>query len=571
MSTSRQLCAHYPITIVVLIGAVLLIEILVQLLQYPNFINPDCSYQLITAKQILDGGNPIKDFVFTSQPIWFYLNTVIWCISTVCHVSIQTTWIYSNWLIITLTAVMTGIVVRRARTDRENDWLALGCMFSSFLLLHLSMVFHVGQKELLFMSGYFPLFLMRWQRWQGHSQSPLPAIAGAIFCTIIAFVEPILLAIPLSVEIGFFCAWSRIQGDGESSRIGALKRVFQTPEMSTIGITTAILLLCSLIIPSQQEYYFRWVPLLIEGHQVYFHNWNRLLWLASSDGDIVGSRLLVVLICLTAFVIRGKCSFFIPLLFWTSSAWLIYILDGSGDAHRTIPFVFGFFLIAGIECMLLSKWFLSKIVSNKWISTLSKSGTNRFWLSDLQSRSLLVLTLFGVILLPVLPILIRDSMVTTKVTNPLDKVVSGSTAPGDPVLILGTKSTSSCPTLLNLNRKPGSRFAWSFALDMASYAKLNSKSKYNWALEQSKIVNELVEDIGRLRPKLIAIEASPSTTSRLSGSLYQRLAEQSVFVKALSNYSPAGIRNGYAVWLLRSKDISRAAPTSFLPGLSPIQ
>ncbi len=571
MSKSQQLCANYPIAIVVLVVVVLLTELLLRLLQYPNFVNPDCAYQLVTAKQILEGSQPFSDFVVTSQPIWFYLNTLTWYISSGLNVSVQTTWILLNWLMIFVAAVMSGVVISQARTDRENDWLALGCILSSFLLLHLSLTYHVGQKEVVFMSAYFPFFLVRWQRWQGHSPAAFVAIACALMCTIIVFVEPALILIPLAVEIGFFFTRPRHLANGPPSDKALFKQILHAPEVPTVVLTAVTLFIGSWLIPNQQEYYLRWLPLLVDGHQVYGQSWNRLLWLVASDGELVASRLLVGVICIAAFVLRRRSSFFMPLLLWTISAWLIYIVQGSGDAHRTIPFVFGFFLIAGIECVLLSQALLSKIVANRMIVNLSsKSASGSLLLNDPQKKSFFVLMLFGVILLPVLPLLVRNSMVTTKIISPLDKAVMGSTSPGDRVLILGTTSTSSYPLLLNLNRKPGSRFGWSFALDMVFYARLNSKSDRNWGLEQSKIVNDLVEDIGRLQPKLIAIEALPATIA-LSGSLYERLAHQRLFVRALGNYEPAGICNGYAVWLPRRKSIEPRVPTSNLPDISSIR
>jgi hypothetical protein len=91
-----------------------------------------------------------------------------------------------------------------------------------------------------------------------------------------------------------------------------------------------------------------------------------------------------------------------------------------------------------------------------------------------------------------------------------------NSSPSDTVLIISTGTHPSYPTLLQIGRRPGSRYLWSFPLPML-YRGVNAqatgfpyRSRERAPIEEARFLDELADDIATRRPRVILIPAMPS-------------------------------------------------------------
>lgn len=332
---------RYPLKLLVLPAVILLGLFLQHIIQDPSFLNHDCAFLLHGARLLMDGKKPFVDFVDMVPPLAFYSFIPVWVISKLSAVSIELTWSLICWSTVLISTVAGIMVTRNSTNWRVNDWLSLGPLFVSFLLLNLVFLYHTGQREYLFVVSFFVVFLIRWQRSLGNSINPYIAGMAGFACAFTCFIKPQLLLIVFLLESYWFL-FTLVQFEKQRYKLA------RAPEM-VAGLSTYVAsFLVSFLIPNIDLYYTRWIPLVSKGYASFNPPIENTLLFATNFGQIFGDRLLVSFMLVTALVMIRRTTLLPPLLLWTFGGWLVYLVQGKGWAYHSIPLVAGYFLVSGV-------------------------------------------------------------------------------------------------------------------------------------------------------------------------------------------------------------------------------
>lgn len=583
--------SSYPLILLVVPAAILLGLFMQHIVNNPTFLNHDCAFLLHGARLLMDGKVPFVDFVDMVPPLAFYSFIPIWTVSKLTAISIELTWSITCWCIVLL-ATVAGIMVARNSTNwRVNDWLSLGPLFASFLLLNLVFLYHTGQREYLFVVTFFVLFLIRWQRSLGNSVNSYVAGVAGVACSFTCFVKPQLLIVVVLLEL-YWLLFTVIQFQRQRYMLR------KAPEM-VAGVTTYVLyFLASFFIPNINLYYSRWIPLVTKGYASFNQPVESTLLFATNFGQIYGDRLLVGCVLVTALVMIRRTTLIAPLLLWTFAAWLVYLIQGKGWAYHSIPLVAGYFLVSAVTlsqlAILLLEWssrfvrqlaFLKPCFTNAmwsygvlfqpWKNDVAngvsaeldtcRTETNSEVISEKQVTSrqilsrlaVLVFLLYGTLLLPTSGNLIHDSTASGTVLPVLDGIVESETKPGDSIMVIATNFSAIYPMVVHKDRRQSTRYMWCFNFPMLLW--LQHYKDGVWKVELSRFLHEIEQDIIKTRPRLIAIEA------RCPWPLHQHLFGNKRIESLLADhFDPLGDYNGFAIWKLKPTEVmpdkNRLAP-----------
>jgi hypothetical protein len=570
-----------PVPVQVLIVPLIVIVTMIgySITQSPDAINYDCAFYLLCSKLLLEGKQPFEHFVDLLPPVIFYLSVPPWWISQVTSLPITLVWQLLVLSFIVCSGIVSIFLIRAARSCQPRDWLLLGPLFCSYLLFHFVIGFHFGQREHLFVLAYFPMFILRWLRWNDAVASPspgstepgstetashgtsapilkfIPTVIG-VACGVTAFVKPQFLLIPILVELALLL--SSVINPGSRSHRPQWRDLFLRGELYATAITLFACFCAMFLIPNVQEYFLRWVPFLLKGYSAYNSpSLSDVLTFTSPDGHMLGDRFLALGVCVLALLLCRRSTLSLPLLAWTLAGLIIFIAQGRGWSYQSIPFVWGYFMVAGLSIAMVCEYVLSKIGMlraslrflnfQSWKKTISENAQPLTIVAS--TTALFVFFLWGVSLFPLSTLLVKNSMVTGRTFDTLDGLLESETKPDDPVVILHTTFPHAHQVQLRKRRWPGSRYIWCFPMRMSYYLKDRAESRDLALAEEQKVVAEIVSDIRKSKPKLIVIEAWP--TGRDGWTLYEGLERYRFTEKALADYVPSGWYNNCAVWKLK--------------------
>ncbi|MDZ4835585.1 MAG: hypothetical protein SGJ27_17560 [Candidatus Melainabacteria bacterium] len=518
---------RYPVHILIVTGMALLSLLLVRVLAEPNFLNHDCAFLLHGARLLLDGRQPFNDFVDMVPPLAFYMFVPVWAITAVSGVGVALVWNLLCVAYTALTVVLGIIVVRPTGNMKRSDWLSIGPLFCGFLLFTIASMYHIGQREQLFVLAMWLMLLVRWQRSFANPVNRYIAIAAGIGLAVPCFIKPQFLLIVAVLEAYFWVlAFTRTPQERYSLK--------SAPEVVALIVTILVGFVLSLFIPNIGEYFFHWVPVVAQGYPVFNPDLGIVLSFAMPSGQMMGNRLLVpILSLLSLFMIRRSTLIF-PLLLWTLAGCCVYLLQGKGWAYHALPMVAGYFMLASVT--------VANLVDVVW-QAVAQRQKQLAALSALR-QSVIVFLLFSGVFSSLSVFLMRDSMSSAAVFPTLNDLITRATKPRDNVMILTTNFIGAYPMLVHLDRRQSTRYMWCFPLPMYMFLK-GDKTYAKWDKEIERFYSDIAEDIEKFKPTIIATESNGLW------SIHRAMLETPAVRKALEHYEPVGLVNGYSVWKIK--------------------
>jgi hypothetical protein len=142
--------------------------------------------------------------------------------------------------------------------------------------------------------------------------------------------------------------------------------------------------------------------------------------------------------------------------------------------------------------------------------------------------------------------------------NPLAETVAEYTEEGDAVMFVATNTSAAFPLLVQMNRRPGSRFfvTWPIPLlykgvTAGQSGEFPYRSGSDVTPEEARFLDELAEDVDRNRPRLIVVRQGSRNQACPEGFVLEDYLTAVGFVaQAMGDYLRAPAAGGYEVFVL---------------------
>ena len=545
----------------------LIVEVAIALVLYcvlrPLDISHDAAINLNIGQMLIDGKLPYVDIMDTNPPLVMYLHAIPALVAR--WVPLHVILVYS--LMVLAVAVYSVWAVRRVMAvsgldDSEED---LAILLLSWLVFTLALrvlnVYLFGQREHLLVLAYLPFLVMRWVRWEGGFVRRPMAIVVGVVAAMGACIKPhfVLLAVlPEMYWVVAKRAWRPLV------RIETLAFV-----LTGLLYVTHFLLLPAQV---QEALWNRWLPAMVSHYDAYNVSLRHLL--ASPDIQFACAMILAPFV-LPAFRKSGLGRLAGPMAFMTLGAVFFFVLQHKGWSYHALPASAGAFLLlvlAILHLRRLAPW-SSAILAAAGLATLAflvalghlhwsaapvivgwlviagllplLQGRSVPWTAPVwMSRLLAVLphAVLAVIVARAVAVRVSKGAEYVFEGNPIAAAVARYTSEGDPVLFISTSVEPAYPLLVQMNRRPASRYLWSFMVPMfykGVHPGADGQFPYhvtNTPPEEARYLRELADDIAASRPALIVIVEGPWQASPPGFDLVQYLGKTGFAKTAMKDY-----------------------------------
>lgn len=478
----------------------------------PRWINPDCAVNLYLGDLLLNGQIPYVDFVEINPPLIMYVNTlpalvarVLDCGPILCFQGL----VIAVW-IISILQLRAILFFSSGPFRREEVGIILTAWSFSTICVHLQD--HFGQREHLFLLFYIPFLVMRVLRHQGERyRAPLTILTGALAGIGVSLKPHYLLAAILAEALLLLIR-------------GEFRRALDTENLALSAVVLAYVGHWLLVPAEMREAFFgRWVPLVVDGYAAYdakgllgrwlpmanltwpfdtrWTRWPRILLsagvllaelaclgLAVRSALQPGSRFRLFLISFPALSILGL---------------LLYWVQGKGFPYHRIPIDLPVLMTL---CFLYLE--TSRVDASR---PPSPSRSIRQGLVYAACALLTVLFFARAAIIPPREV----SPAVAELDRGFRRLVEAHSGANDPILAFSTSVAPIFPTILQLDRAPGSRYIWTFPLALFYHVTGDEavSTEYHkpdsMPLEESRFLGELRADVANRKPILVVIPNRP--------------------------------------------------------------
>lgn len=522
-----------PDLLALLLSIVLLSLLFVRILSHPNYIGDNCAMYLDCARMLLQGKTPYVDFIDLNPPMITYFSVLPVLISNALHAPLPPTFLLFVFALVVVSIATATFICLAHRTLFSKQTAPL---ILAFTLANTCLFFPFGERDHLFVLFFFPFFLMRFARWHEPSAEARkePMLAQAIVGLGAALgicLKPQCGLLPLFLEA--YWALSKRQW-----------RPLLGMEMVACAVGGALYAAHFLFVPEsfKESYFHHLLPLMASSYVAYNIPLPWAMRLYSYFGGMIPSMVPVSIICVLAFLLRKYCRLLTPLLIWTAAGYIIYVMQCKGWGYQAITVFTGYMLLAGLVVFQMSGLLF------KLLAMVMENSRLESW-SRMPAPSFIA---FACLFLVVMPFLALDSAHTGKEFVDCSPWIETETKAGDPIMVLSSAVSPVYPALIQLNRTQGSRYIWDAPIVMLEYARRQARGEEALKAidkEEERIVSGLEEDVIKLRPKLIMIEAYPPVGNQQLTLL--NFANRHGLMKHFANYEPLGMCNRFAGWKLR--------------------
>ena len=553
---------------------ILLLEVFLatalHILFHPLEINHDAASLLETGILLVEGKTPYVDFTSTNPPLIMYLNAIPAAVASTLSVHIILVFKLMVLLVSIGSALAILQILLRSGLDLEKPscWsIVVSYSLLSLILLYRPFEYDYGQREHLFVLLYFPFFVGRWIRWEGGRLSRLAAVATGIVAALGAFIKPHFLAIALVVEL-----YGLISNRSRKKLLGL--------EVYAFAVTGLLYAAHFFILPevARNELFGRWLPFVAERYSVY-NNSFKILLDRPSFLPAVTATLPMAFICATCGNKLARIAK--PVAVFTLGATASFLLQHKLWPYHLIPALYGAVLIWTLsvgECF-------DRLRANKgasfaiWLflqAIIVQTATIAYfhkWMAKMPAWGWLILLSAVTVFL-----YLRKTMTTTVVVagvlailvgwapwsnsdplkrNPVAQAIGQHTEEGDPVMFIATSTSAAFPVLVQMNRRPGSRYivTWPIPLFYKGTAGTEDgefpyRRRDELLSEEVRFLSELSEDIETIRPRMILVGQGSQNQACPEGfDLRVYLARTGLMEEILSMYTPARAVHGYDVFV----------------------
>lgn len=468
----------------------------------PMKISPDPAFFVAIGQLILQGKVPYVDLFDVNPPLVFYIHTIPALVARCFPVPVSESFTFFVIACFALSVVISAVILWRRRHHSESFLfcpLLIGFSLATFMFG--TRLNDFGQREHLFVLSLLPFFLIRWLRWTARPVSRIESVVASITLAVTSLLKPHFIFVVLFTELSMFL-------QNVCSK-GKVPIPFRTPETLIIAVTSLAYALYFCVMPSQarQGYFDFIIPAYSLGYDAFTSSTPTLL--AGALLQFKYSVYVCVLSLVGAHVLSGRSTLLMPLAGLTTAGYIIYLWQGNAWINRAMPFFIGGYMLASIEIaiVLYAIGSLAKNASRiahrciataiglllacaigyeRWIQMLISDDPQPFQLSRIGLKG--ACAHFGL--------------------KSVAETILQETTDSDTILFISPYIDPGYPTLLQLNRRPASRYLHGMLIPVLLFgAKSADDTKKVFAQQMmEKVTNDYCEDIKQNRPKLIFVQ-----------------------------------------------------------------
>lgn len=488
----------------------------------PMRINHDCAYVLQCSKILVDGGLPYVDFIDINPPLIFYMNMAPVVVAQTAGITLPQAFSLFVTLQLAASALLLFYLFRLEELNLKAP--ARFALLLAWILCSLFVYAtgDYGQRDHLVMLMVFPFILVRVIRYYGDRVSLLPSLVIGVMTGLGLSLKPNFYFIVLVPEFVALVRTRRI-------------RTLFTPEMYAAIAFSLAYALHFLLLPAlvQTELFGRWMPFFMQYYGTI--NMNLFHHVFMQPLVIAGLIVLAFVVGIGLVIIRqrGMSSLRMEILSAAAiGSFLSYWIQQKGYSYHSVPLKLVFVMLA----LFVSFWLYEEIMHR----------TEEIPLRRFVAVSPTLVVLAGLIALTARAFASNSSYVSYESFAPYRQAISAYSKKDDRVLFLNTILFPAYPTLVQMDRMPGSRYLTIFPI-AGFYYGMHADSAFPYRSrglmnqEELRFLCELEADIDRFKPSLIFIHAGETSSAMPEGfDIHEYFIRSHFTTDAMHDYERSG-------------------------------
>ena len=528
------------------VGAAALFVLLATVLSDPMLVNHDAAALLFASRMLLDGRLPFVGYFDLNPPLIDYVLAVPALVARAVPLPVPVVFnlmlvaaVALSWRLARRTLAGSGLV-----SETTASLVALAPLVVSGLARDDAWGrIDFGQREHLFFLLAVPYLVARWRRWEDRPTAPGLAVGLGLAAGLFASLKPIFLVTIAAPELLGLVRHRR-------------PRALVAPEtLAAAAVVLAYAAHFALLPAAVREAFFhRWLPLIANGYAAYDAPLREILARRGLWGALGAAAL--------PFLLRPSE----PSPAWrlarafsvaTIAAAAGFVLQHKGWSYHLLPAVGGAVVLALL--MLAESTDAGRRLRVAPIVPPLSAGA--------LSLAAGLCVLAGVLL-------VREG-IHPRYSTAYHVAIAARSDPGDAVLFLDTDVVPQHPTLLELGRRPGSRYYGNlFTLPMLYRGARATASGFPYhegaamPEEERRLLNELAEDVRQFAPRIVFVPTGPAMALPPGFSILEWLNASGWTARALAAYAPLA-QVGNHLMFVRRADLPAAVPAARPSSLQP--
>jgi hypothetical protein len=532
---NQPVSSDLSIVVLLAVGALSLVAVLSGLhwwLWHPMLIFCDQGLYVHMAQLLLEGKVPYVDMFDVNPPLAIYIQILPVLLSRLFHMPLPLSFsIYVCALELLSCCLVLWVLVAARRTGAAI--LGASALLGFVYYNHLQRM-DFGQREHIFCIVYAPFLLLRYLRWQGITIGRWPCIAVGVIAGIGLALKPHFMLMACAPEIVW---WLRTRQS----------KPLLAPEVLSVVAVVAIYLFHFIFLPPQElQAFFNFVvPIYKEGYEYYV---TSPIFNMASFWRI--DFLLLALASVLALVLARLSSLPLAICAFSFMSAVVFVLAGQAWSCHMIAVRMGNSMALAVEAALLYQ-----------VLPLHLVGLGRPKLAGMAASLFAVAIIGGGMYLNAAKVVENEEFLNRQpyplvqvgypewgmgAADDMENFVASClehSSKGDSILFICASMAPGYPMLLQMERKPGSRFLHGMMLPILSFIidrpDLSAKARERFKGYKKQVIDWYSEDIKKNRPKLIYIQDNPMSWV---------FGDVDFINTIMSNYKKLEERNGISVY-----------------------
>jgi hypothetical protein len=501
-------------------------------------INQDCALYLQCAQLLLDGQRPYVDFVELNPPFIMYVNVIPVLLARALSSPIVLTF---SLCVVALAAWSTLSIQRHlARLPRLRPVApAAAAVWAMFTLLQRS-GYDFGQREHLLALLYMPYLVAR-------------SLASPCQESGRSRPSPVFLALAAGCGI---CLKPHYAPVAAMLELYWLRRQRPVLEPATIAVVAVPLIyaLHFAVLPAavRDALVHRWLPLVAARYSVYNEPLGALF-----DAPTILSALVGVAVVAASLWLQGSSgSLFGALGLFVSGAVAVYFVQHKAWPYHLMPVIASMALLL----TLLTERLLAQVLPSlkKGHPRRLVSAARRLSLTLTAAAVPLLVGVAWIVAVSPLPLPLIDHLVWE---GPLWPLVNRYSDRNEAVLFVSTSVVPAYPLLLQMERRPGSRYLWFFPIPMLTAGDIGQTPGNLWPAndawlqaQEDQFLRDLTDDVASRRPPIIFIRIDSGCQGCAPGfTILRYLGERGVMDRIERDYTRVTVTSGFVMYVINDR------------------